>query len=38
MSEFVEGMHKVEDAMGAIIYAHVTKAAPEKVLLLVKPG
>jgi hypothetical protein len=38
MNEFVEGMHKIGDAMGAIISAQVTKEAQEKVLLLEKPG
>lgn len=31
MIEFVDGMHKVGEAMSAVISAEVTKAAQEKV-------
>lgn len=34
MNDFIEGMHKVGDAMSAVISAEVTRAAQEKIAAL----
>jgi hypothetical protein len=34
MNDFIEGMHKVGDAMSAVISAEVTRAAQEKIAKL----